>query len=156
MADPQTAVESLLEAEIRRQVASTAPDLLEAFGVGPDGAATFLLTAGDNPGRLRSEAAFAALCGASPIPASSGKTTRHRLNRGGSLVPIEPPRLPDLPCALLTAHGLYEAMAVHAFSGDPQEVDLTAALLANPLVTDVEQARGLVRTILDRAPKPAP
>jgi len=72
-----------LAAEIRRQVASTAPDLLEAFGVGPDGAATFLLTAGDNPGRLRSEAAFAALCGASPIPASSGKTTRHRLNRGG-------------------------------------------------------------------------
>ena len=57
-----------LEAEIRRQVASTALDLLEAFGVGPDGAATFLLTAGDNPGRLRSEAAFAALCGASPIP----------------------------------------------------------------------------------------
>ena len=39
-----------LEAEIRRLVASTAPDLLEAFGVGPDGAATFLLTAGDNPG----------------------------------------------------------------------------------------------------------
>jgi transposase len=72
-----------LEVEIRRQVASIAPDLLEAFGVGPDGAATFLLTAGDNPERLRSEAAFAALCGASPIPASSGKTTRHRLNRGG-------------------------------------------------------------------------
>jgi transposase len=72
-----------LKAEIHRQVASTAPDLLDAFGVGPDGAATFLLTAGDNPGRLRSEAAFAALCGASPIPASSGKTTRHRLNRGG-------------------------------------------------------------------------
>ncbi len=72
-----------LEAEIRRLVASTAPDLLAAFGVGPDGAAMFLRTAGDNPGRLRSEAAFAALCGASPIPASSGKTTRHRLNRGG-------------------------------------------------------------------------
>lgn len=72
-----------LEAEIGRLVASTAPDLLEAFGVGPNGAATFLLTAGDNPGRLRSEAAFAALCGANPIPASSGKTTRHRLNRGG-------------------------------------------------------------------------
>ena len=72
-----------LEAEIRRQVANTAKDLLEAFGVGPDAAARFLLTAGDNPARLRSEAAFAALCGASPIPASSGKTTRHRLNRGG-------------------------------------------------------------------------
>ncbi len=72
-----------LQVELRRQVASSAPDLLEAFGVGPDSAASFLVTAGDNPGRLRSEAAFAALCGASPIPASSGKTRRHRLNRGG-------------------------------------------------------------------------
>jgi len=42
-----------------------------------------LLTAGDNPERLRSEASFAALCGVSPVPASSGKTIRHRLNRGG-------------------------------------------------------------------------
>jgi transposase len=72
-----------LEGEIRRLVGSTAPDLLEAVGVGPDAAATFLVTAGDNPLRLRSEAAFAALCGSSPIPASSGKTSRHRLNRGG-------------------------------------------------------------------------
>ena len=72
-----------LQVAIRGQILSTAPELLESFGVGPDGAATFLLTAGDNPGRLRSEAAFAALCGSSPIPASSGKTTRHRLNRGG-------------------------------------------------------------------------
>ncbi len=42
-----------------------------------------LLTAGDNPERHRSEASFAALCGVSSVPASSGKTTRHRLNRGG-------------------------------------------------------------------------
>ena len=48
-----------------------------------DTAATLLITAGSNPERLRSEAAFAALCGVSPLPASSGKTTRHRLNRGG-------------------------------------------------------------------------
>ncbi|QHE73139.1 Mobile element protein (plasmid) [Rhodococcus sp. WAY2] len=53
------------------------------FGIGPDSAARFLMTAGDNPDRLRSEAAFAALCGSNPIPASSGKTNRHRLNRGG-------------------------------------------------------------------------
>ena len=53
------------------------------FGVGPDTAATLLVTAGSNPERLKSEAAFAALCGVSPIPASSGKTNRHRLNRGG-------------------------------------------------------------------------
>ena len=47
------------------------------------GAAQLLLTAGDNPERLHSEASFAALCGVSPVPASSGKTIRHRLNRGG-------------------------------------------------------------------------
>ena len=57
--------------------------LLARFGVGPQTAATLLVTAGDNPNRLRSEAALAALCGASPLEASSGKTTRHRLNRGG-------------------------------------------------------------------------
>lgn len=53
------------------------------FGAGPQTAATLLAVAGDNPERLRSEAALAALCGASPLQASSGKTTRHRLNRGG-------------------------------------------------------------------------
>ena len=71
------------DAEIGRLVSGAAPELLAAFGVGPDSAATFLVAVGDNPGRLRSEAAFASLCGSSPIPASSGQTTRHRLNRGG-------------------------------------------------------------------------
>ncbi|MFL6146422.1 MAG: transposase, partial [Pseudonocardiaceae bacterium] len=52
-------------------------------GIGPDNAAALLIAAGDNPERLRSEASFAALCGVSPLEASSGKTTRHRLNRGG-------------------------------------------------------------------------
>ena len=60
-----------------------APDLLAITGVGPDVAATLLVTAGDNPERLGNEASFAALCGTNPIPASSGKTIRHRLNRGG-------------------------------------------------------------------------
>ena len=50
---------------------------------GHGSAAQLLLTAGDNAARLQSEASFAALCGVSPVPASSGKTTRHRLNRGG-------------------------------------------------------------------------
>jgi transposase len=68
---------------LARLVAAHAPKLLAEHGVGPDTAAALLITAGDNPDRLRSEAAFAALCGASPIPASSGKTDRHRLNRGG-------------------------------------------------------------------------
>lgn len=59
------------------------PELLLRHGVGPDTAAALLLAAGDNPHRLVSEASFAALCGASPIEMSSGKTQRRRLNRGG-------------------------------------------------------------------------
>ena len=69
--------------ELLRLTAETAPALVELCGVGPDTAATLLVTAGGNPERLRSEAAFAALCGVNPIPASSGRTNRHRLNRGG-------------------------------------------------------------------------
>ena len=72
-----------LEAEMERLTRSTAPVLFNAFGVGPDTAATLLIAAGSNPDRLRSEAAFASLCSVNPIPASSGKTNRHRLNRGG-------------------------------------------------------------------------
>jgi transposase len=64
-------------------VAKTAPSLLALHGVGVEGAATLLAAAGDNPQRLRSEATWAHLCGVSPIEASSGKVTRHRLNRGG-------------------------------------------------------------------------
>jgi len=61
-----------------------APTLLGLQGVGLDNASQLLVTAGDNPDRIHGEAAFAHLCGAAPIPASSGKTTgRHRLNRGG-------------------------------------------------------------------------
>jgi transposase len=60
-----------------------APRLLEVHGVGIDTAATLLVAAGDNPDRLRSEAAWAHLCGVAPIAASSGKVTRWRLNRGG-------------------------------------------------------------------------
>ena len=61
-----------------------APQLLARNGVGPDTAAALLIAAGDNPGRLHSEASFAALCGVSPVEASSGKTQRLRLNRGGN------------------------------------------------------------------------
>jgi Transposase IS116/IS110/IS902 family len=60
-----------------------APGLLALHGIGPETAALLLVTAGDHPERLRSEAAWAHLCGTAPIPASSGKRTRHRLNRGG-------------------------------------------------------------------------
>ena len=72
-----------LSAEIARLCAQAAPALMAAPGVGPQVAAALLVTAGDSPDRLRSEASFAALCGASPIEASSGRTVRHRLNRGG-------------------------------------------------------------------------
>jgi transposase len=69
--------------QLERLVATAAPGLMARFGVGHDSAGALLVAAGDNPGRLSSEAAFSMLCGASPIPASSGKTIRHRLNRGG-------------------------------------------------------------------------
>lgn len=61
-----------------------APTLRDGFGIGPDIAAEMLIIFGDNPERIRSEAAFAKLCGACPIPASTGLSTgRHRLYRGG-------------------------------------------------------------------------
>jgi transposase len=65
-------------------VAAHAPELLALYGVGPDTAAALLIAAGDNPERITSEAAWAHLCGVSPIQASSGKVTRHRLDRGGN------------------------------------------------------------------------
>lgn len=68
---------------LRDLVAHAAPALLAAKGVGVVTAAQLLITTGDNPARITSKAAFAALTGVAPIPASSGKTTRHRLNRGG-------------------------------------------------------------------------
>jgi transposase len=72
-----------IDALLATLVTQTAPQLLTVFGVGIDTASELLVTAGDNPGRLRSEAAWAHLCGTAPIPASSGKVTRYRLNRGG-------------------------------------------------------------------------
>jgi transposase len=69
--------------EIGPLVTRAAPRLVALPGVGPETAGQLLASAGDNPERLRSEAAFAHLCGAAPVPASSGRTHRHRLNRGG-------------------------------------------------------------------------
>ncbi len=69
---------------LKELTAATAPDLVAAFGIGPDIAAEMLVTAGSNTSRVRSEAAFAKLCGACPVPASSGTVQRHRLNRGGN------------------------------------------------------------------------
>ena len=65
-------------------VEALAPSLLELEGVGTENAGAVMVAVGDNPDRLRSEASFAMMCGVCPIPASSGKTQRHRLNRGGN------------------------------------------------------------------------
>lgn len=98
--DPEQAAKTGLRALARRHAALTAeiaeldelleplvatinPALTAAFGVGTDCAGQLLVTAGQNPDRLRSEPAFAMLCGVAPLPASSGRTHRHRLNRGG-------------------------------------------------------------------------
>ena len=72
-----------LDVLIARLVDKVAPELVELVGFGPHTAALLLIAAGDNPSRLRSEATWAKLCGVAPLEASSGKVTRHRLNRGG-------------------------------------------------------------------------
>jgi transposase len=71
------------DTELRPLVTQAAPQLLALPGVGIQTAAQLLITAGDNPDRLKSEASFAHLCATAPVPASSGRTRRHRLNRGG-------------------------------------------------------------------------
>jgi transposase len=97
VADPASAVKTALRALARRWqvlqgeidtqlaplVTAVAPELLALPGVGIETAGQLLVTAGDNRDRLKSEASFARLCGAAPIPVSSGRTDRHRLHRGG-------------------------------------------------------------------------
>jgi transposase len=73
-----------LDGMIAGLVRASAPALLELHGVGAQVASSLLIAAGDNSQRIRTEASFAHMCGAAPIPASSGQTTRHRLNRGGN------------------------------------------------------------------------
>jgi transposase len=73
-----------LDSHLGEVVKETAPPgLLAETGIGIHNAAALLIAAGSNPGRLRNEASYAALCGASPVDASSGRQQRHRLNRGG-------------------------------------------------------------------------
>ena len=74
---------SEIDAILKPLVKETAPELVATLGIGTDAASALLVAAGDNPERLRNEAAFAHLCGASPLDASSGKNQRHRLNRSG-------------------------------------------------------------------------
>lgn len=72
-----------LETQIRDILTTHYPAVLDIYCAGPVSAAQLVVTTGGNPHRVRNEAAFAQLCGVAPIPASSGKTVRHRLNRGG-------------------------------------------------------------------------
>lgn len=72
-----------IEARMLARATRANPGLMAIKGVGPVTGTQLLITAGDNPDRLRSSASFAALCGTSPIPVSSGRTDRHRLSRGG-------------------------------------------------------------------------
>lgn len=74
----------MLDHQLDKLTQKYAGQLRSRFGVGPQTAAILLSVAGDNPERMKSEAALASLCGVNPVPASSGKTIRHRLNRGGS------------------------------------------------------------------------
>jgi transposase len=71
------------DAELAAMLQAAVPSVLAEKGVGSDVAAKLVIAAGQNPQRMRTEACFAALCGSSPVEASSGKTKRHRLNRGG-------------------------------------------------------------------------
>jgi transposase len=74
---------ALADRRITPAITAIAPATMALPGVGPQVASQLVITAGDNPERLRSDAALAHLCGAAPVPASSGRTDRHRLNRGG-------------------------------------------------------------------------
>lgn len=73
-----------LDKLLTRMVRSVAPELVAQVGVGTEVASALLVAVGDNPERLKNEASFAALCGVSPVDASSGRQRRHRLNRGGN------------------------------------------------------------------------
>ena len=104
-----------LEENLRELVGKAAPAMIATKGYGVITTATLLVTAGSNPERLRSEASFAALCGASPIPASSGKTNRFRLNRGGDR----------------QANWALHQIALVRLSNDPRTKDYSARLRAN-------------------------
>ncbi|MGZ4217986.1 MAG: IS110 family RNA-guided transposase [Solirubrobacteraceae bacterium] len=92
-----------LDRELEQLVATAAPRTVQLLGISTGHAGQLLVTAGQNIDRLRGESSFSMLCGASPIPASSGKTTRHRLNHGGDSQPSASPHH-HLPAALLRPH----------------------------------------------------
>jgi hypothetical protein len=132
-----------LTAEIDTLTTAINPALRAAHGVGPDTAAQLLISAGTNADRLRSEAAFARLSGVAPIPASSGKTTRHRLSRGGDRA----------------ANNALHRIALVRWSHDPRTRDYVARQLAAGRSTkDVLRLlkRAIAREIYNHLTAPCP
>jgi transposase len=129
-----TAEITAADADLKQLVTAAAPALLNLVGVGVEVAGQLLTTAGDNPDRMRSEAAFAHLCGAAPIPARSGKTRRHRLNRAGdrgadnALYTIVLSRLRCDPAPAATSTD-----AQQKASGNPKSSDASSATFAREL-----------------------
>lgn len=132
-----------LTAQIDTLTIALNPALRAAYGVGPDTAAQLLITAGTNAHRLRSEAAFAMLAGAAPIPASSGKTTRHRLSRGGDRA----------------ANNALHRIALVRWSHDPRTRDyVTRQLAAGRSKKDILRLlkRAIAREMFTHLTKPCP
>ena len=136
--------DKVLRAQTAQLVEQANPALLALPAIGPDTAAALLIAAGDNPERLRSSAAFAALCGVSPIEASSGKTQARRLNRGGDR---------------RANAALYRAVLVRMSRKDPRTMDYLARRTAEKLSKrDIIRClkRYLVREVYQCLQHPAP
>jgi transposase len=137
---------SALDDQLERLVRSAAPRTTQLLGISTGHAGQLLVSAGQNIERLGGEASFAALCGASPIPASSGRTTRHRLNHGGDRDAnraLPPDR--RLPPALLPSHARLREAPNRRRQDQARDHPLPQALHRPP---DLPHA--------DRRPQPAP
>jgi transposase len=139
------------DAELTTLATQAAPTLLAVNGVGPEIAARLLAAVGDNPERLRSEAAFARLCGAAPLPASSGRRDRHRLNRGGNrsanaalyriaVVRMQHDRRTREYVARRTAQGLQKKDIIRCLKRYIAREIFRALTCTNTTKTDLEQA----------------
>jgi transposase len=135
-----------LETELDELVALAAPRLPAEHSVGRETAAKLLTLAGDNPQRLRSHSALAALCGASPVEASSGKTRRHRLNRGGDRQANN--ALYTIAMVRMQHHPETKAYVARRTAEGKSRREIRRCLMRNlarrlypPLIADLNQAR---------------
>lgn len=136
-----------MDCELTDMTEQVAPALLDIAGIGVHTAAQLLVTAGDNSERLRSEAAFARLCGVAPVPASSGRTTRHRLDRAGDRA---------------ANHALWRIVMARIAHGDPRTRDYLArrtreGMSKREIIRCLKRyvAREVYRAIIN-PPQPAP